>query len=61
MPKGSRRSLIRQVYEVDLLFCPRCGGTMRVIAARLSASTELGEVSRRSRDRTCLCRHLSAS
>jgi hypothetical protein len=24
--------LIRQVYEVDLLFCPRCGGARRVIA-----------------------------
>ena len=24
--------LIRQVYEVDPLLCPRCGGTMKVIA-----------------------------
>ena len=24
--------LIRQVYEVDLLLCPQCGGTMKVIA-----------------------------
>jgi len=34
-PLGVRRSwarLIRQVYEVDPLLCPRCGGTMKVIA-----------------------------
>lgn len=34
-PLDIRRSwarLIRQVYEVDPLFCPRCGKTMRVIA-----------------------------
>jgi len=60
-PQARRARLIRRVYEVDPLVCPRCAGTMRIIAARLSASTELGEVSRRSRDRTCLCRHLSAS
>lgn len=24
--------LIRKVYELDSLLCPRCGGTMRVIA-----------------------------
>ena len=24
--------MIRQVYEVDPLHCPRCGGAMRVIA-----------------------------
>ena len=31
----ARRSwarLIRQVYEVDPLVCPRCGGTMKVLA-----------------------------
>lgn len=27
-----RARLIRQVYEVDPLVCPQCGGTMRVIA-----------------------------
>jgi len=34
-PLEVRRSgarLLRQVYEVDPLLCPRCGGTMRVIA-----------------------------
>jgi len=34
-PLGVRRSwarFIRQVYEVDPLLCPRCGGTMKVIA-----------------------------
>jgi hypothetical protein len=34
-PLKVRRSwarLIRKVYEVDPLLCPRCGGTMRVIA-----------------------------
>jgi len=34
-PLEVRRSwarLIRQVYEVDPLLCPRCGGTMKVIA-----------------------------
>jgi hypothetical protein len=24
--------LIRRIYEVDPLVCPRCGGTMRIIA-----------------------------
>jgi len=24
--------MIRKVYEVDPLVCPRCGGTMRVVA-----------------------------
>lgn len=24
--------MIRKVYEVDPMLCPRCGGTMRVIA-----------------------------
>jgi hypothetical protein len=24
--------MIRQVYEVDPLICPRCGGRMRVVA-----------------------------
>jgi hypothetical protein len=51
--QARRARLIRQAYEVDPLLCPHCGGTMKVIAARLS--------SRRSRDRACLCRHLSAS
>jgi hypothetical protein len=24
--------MIRKVYEVDPMLCPRCGGTMRVVA-----------------------------
>jgi len=35
VPLEVRRSwarLIRQIYEVDPLLCPRCGGTMKVIA-----------------------------
>jgi hypothetical protein len=49
---------------VDPLVCPRCAGTMRIIAARLSlrrafvpSSGRGGQArrSRRSRDRTCLC------
>ena len=34
-PLEIRRSwarLIRQVYEVDPLVCPRCGGTMKIIS-----------------------------
>jgi len=30
--QARRARLIRQVYEVDPLLCPRCGGTMKVIA-----------------------------
>ena len=29
---SSRRSLIKQVYEVDPVVCPRCAGTMQIIA-----------------------------
>jgi len=35
VPLEARRSwarLIRQVYEVDPLLCPRCGGTMKILA-----------------------------
>ncbi len=35
VPLAVRRSwarLLRQVYEIDPLLCPRCGGTMTVIA-----------------------------
>jgi hypothetical protein len=30
--QARRARLTRQVYEVDPLLCPRCGGTMKVIA-----------------------------
>ena len=33
--------LIKKVYEVDLLICPRCAGPMRIIAARLSSRRSL--------------------
>jgi hypothetical protein len=31
-PSKGRAAMIRKVYEVDSMSCPRCGGTMRVIA-----------------------------
>ncbi len=31
-PRRRWAELIRLIYEVDPLACPRCGGTMRVIA-----------------------------
>jgi Putative transposase len=43
-PLESRRSwarLLRQVYAVDPLLCPRCGGTMRVIAVIEPACADL--------------------
>jgi hypothetical protein len=51
-PLEVRRSwarLIRQVYEVDPLLCPRCGGRMKVIAVIEPASADT--CLRRSRDR----------
>ena len=30
--------LIQKVYEVDPLACPKCGGTMRIMAVRSSTS-----------------------
>ena len=32
IPSKGRAEMIRKVYEVDPTFCPKCGGTMRVIA-----------------------------
>ncbi|MBI4572437.1 MAG: hypothetical protein HY713_04015 [candidate division NC10 bacterium] len=43
-PLEIRRSwtrLIRQVYEVDPLVCPRCGGTMKIIAVIEPACADL--------------------
>jgi hypothetical protein len=31
-PSKGRTAMIRKVYEVNPMSCPRCGGTMRVIA-----------------------------
>ena len=32
IPSKGWAEMIRKVYEVDLLICPRCGGRMRVVA-----------------------------
>ena len=32
VPSKGWAEMIRKVYEVDPLVCPRCGGTMRVVA-----------------------------
>jgi hypothetical protein len=32
IPSKGWAELIRKVYEVDPLICPRCGGRMRVVA-----------------------------
>jgi hypothetical protein len=32
MPSKSWAEMIRKVYEVDPLICPKCGGLMKVIA-----------------------------
>ena len=41
--------LIKQVYEVDPLVCPRCAGVMRIIAARLSSRRSLHRAARGDR------------
>ena len=42
VPSNSWAEMIRKVYEVDPLICPRCGGTMKVVAFL----TEYGVVDR---------------
>jgi hypothetical protein len=32
IPSKGWAAMIRKVYEVDPLLCPRCGGTMKIIA-----------------------------
>jgi hypothetical protein len=32
IPRRSWAEMIRKVYEIDPLRCPKCGGTMRLIA-----------------------------
>jgi len=32
IPSKGRPEMIRKVYEVDLMACPQCGGTMKIIA-----------------------------
>jgi len=32
VPAKGRAEMIRKIYEVDALICPRCGGRMRVVA-----------------------------
>jgi len=32
IPRRGRAEMIRKVFEVDPLLCPRCGGQMRIIA-----------------------------
>ena len=42
--------LIKQVYEVDLLGCPRCAGPMRIIAVRPSSRRSLHRAGRGYRE-----------
>jgi len=65
LPEGADRAalrrrwaeLIRRVYEVDPLVCPRCGGEMRVIGfitqPALIASSTTSAAARRSLARLC--------
>ncbi len=32
MPSKGWAAMIRKVYEVDPMLCPKCGGTMKVVA-----------------------------
>jgi len=42
IPSQGWAEMIRKVYEVDPMICPRCGGTMKVVAF----ITEFGAVDR---------------
>jgi len=39
VPSKGWAEMIRKVYEVDPLVCPRCGGRMRVVACPQSAAS----------------------